>query len=545
MKVRMDCNCISYKRVPHSSKLLLDFLYNFERVREFYSGSPFDSNSYQTIASSLRGWNGDRSRLVEILKRQNEAFGSGDATFENIRRLSDPGTFAVVTGQQVGLLTGPAFTLYKALTAVKLAQSLSAQGLPCVPVFWLATQDHDLDEVAQTATFDAEYELVPLHDPGERPAERSPVGMVKLTDQINATLDELEKSLPPGEPRDKLMRDLRDFYRPGVTWSQSFARFMARLFNPFGVILLDPLERSVAPVTRPVFDQALAQAEELRARLIQRSKTLESSGYHAQVRVTDESTLVFVTRDGSRLPILQRAGTFLIDGDESISLAELKQGADDRRFHFSANALLRPVVQDLLLPTLAYVAGPSELAYLGQSQTLYAFFGRPQPVIFPRAAFTLVDRRVERILEKYKLGVADVWEGEDVLRNRIAAAGFSEGWAERFEQSEKDLTHLLGRLRGDLETLDPTLLDTLKNIEEKMKYQLDRLKGKATRAALQRSDLLTRHEQALWKSLMPEKALQERKVSGVSFLGRAGYELLDRLLAQIQTQSSDHQVLVY
>ncbi len=541
----MDCSCIPYTRVPHSSKLLLDFLYDFDRVREFYSSAPFDPANYRDLAVKLRGFHADRTGLVEILKRQNQTFGSGKATFENLRRLGEPETFAVVTGQQVGLLSGPAFTLYKALTAVKLAQSLSAQGLPCVPVFWLATQDHDLEEVAQTAAFDEEYSLIPLHDPGERPAPRSPVGLVKLTEQISEVLGSLEKALPAGEPRDKLLGDLRDCYQPGVTWSLSFARWMARLFSPWGVILLDPLDRTVEALTRPVFDRALAHAEELRVRLLQRSKALEGAGYHAQVRVTDESTLVFVTRDGDRLPLQQRAGELLLDGTASVSLADLGAGADDGRFHFSANALLRPIVQDVLLPTLAYVAGPSELAYLGQSQTLYASFGRPQPVIFPRAAFTLVDRRVERILEKYKLDVTDVWEGEDALRHKIAATGFSEGWAERFEQSEKDLTHLLERLRCDLEALDRTLLDTLKNIEEKMKYQLDRLKGKVTRAALQRSELLSRHEQALRKSVMPEKALQERKVSGVSFLGRAGYELLDRILAQIQTHSSDHQVIVY
>ena len=545
MRVPMDCNCVSYKRVPRSSQLLLDFLYDFDRVREFYSGSPFDPDSYQTIANKLQGWRGDRTGLVEILKRQNEAFGCGEATFENIRRLRGPETFAVVTGQQVGLLSGPAFTLYKALTAVKLAQSISAQGLPCVPVFWLATQDHDLEEVAQTAAFDDEYNLVPLHDAGESPVPRSPVGHVRLTAQINTALESLEKTLPAGEPRDRLLRDLRDCYQPGVTWSQSFARLMARLFSAWGVILIDPLERSVAQIARPVFDQALAQAGELGAGLLRRSTALESAGYHAQVRVTDESTLVFVTRDGSRLPLQQREGTLFIDGTERVSLAELKTGADDGRIQLSANALLRPIVQDVLLPTLAYVAGPSELAYLGQSQILYASFGRPQPIIFPRAAFTLVDRRVERIQEKYKLGVADIWDGGDTLRNKIAAAGFTAGWAERFDESERDLRHLLERVRGDLESLDPTLLETLKNTEEKMKYQLERLKGKATRAALQRSELLSRHEQLLRNSLFPEKDLQERKVSGVSFLGRAGCELLDRILSQIQTKSSDHQVFVY
>jgi uncharacterized protein YllA (UPF0747 family) len=261
--------------------------------------------------------------------------------------------------------------------------------------------------------------------------------------------------------------------------------------------------------------------------------------------VAEDSTLVFATRDGNRLPIQQRGGEFFIDNTQGISPADLRAAVADGRFQLSSNVLLRPVVQDLILPTLAYVAGPSELAYLGQAHALYASFGRPQPLIFLRAGFTLVDRRVQRVLEKYKLGVEDIWEGEDPLRHKIAAAGFSEGWADRFDQSEKDLTRLLERVRGDLEALDPTLLDTLKHTEEKMKYQLERLKGKVSRAALQRSDLLSRHEQALRKSLMPSKDLQERKVSGVCFLGRAGYELLDRLLAQIQTQSSDHQVLVY
>jgi len=541
----MDCSCIPYTRVPHSSKLLLDFLYDFDRVREFYSGAPFDAGSYRDLATKLQEVHANRTGVVEILERQNRAFGSGKETFENIRRLATPGTFAVVTGQQVGLLSGPAFTLYKALTAVKLAQSLSAQGLDCVPVFWLATQDHDLDEVAQTAAFDEEYNLVPLLDPGERPAPRSPVGHVKLTEQISAVLESLEKVLPAGEPREKLLCDLRDCYQPGVTWSQSFARWMARVFSPWGVILLDPLDRTIEALNRPVFDQALAHAEELRTRLVQRSKALEGAGYHAQVRVTDESTLVFVTQEGNRLPLQQRAGELRIDGAVSVSLDSLQAGANDGRLHFSANALLRPVVQDLLLPTLAYVAGPSELAYLGQSQVLYASFGRPQPIIFPRAGFTLVDRRIERLLEKYKLNVEDVWSGEDHLRSKIASAALSEGWAERFDQSEKELAALLGRVRNDIETLDPTLLDTLKHTEEKMRYQLERLKGKLSRAALQRSDLLSRHEQALRRSLMPEKDLQERRVSGVSFLGRTGYELLDRILAQVQTQSSDHQVLVY
>ncbi|HLW79714.1 MAG TPA: bacillithiol biosynthesis BshC, partial [Terriglobia bacterium] len=195
----MESYCIPYTQVPKSSALLLDYLYHFDRVQEFYSGSPFDIQSYRHLAGRIAGWtegsDSNREALLEVLRKQNEAFGCAEPTFANLRRLSEPGTFAVVTGQQVGLFSGPAFTLYKALTAVKLAQHLSEQGLPSVPVFWLATEDHDLEEVAETAVLDQNYQLVHLSDPGARLAPRSSVGYVKLTPEITVTLDRLEQVL--------------------------------------------------------------------------------------------------------------------------------------------------------------------------------------------------------------------------------------------------------------------------------------------------------------------------------------------------------------
>jgi bacillithiol biosynthesis cysteine-adding enzyme BshC len=541
----MDDLSIPYTRLPNSSQLLLDYLYRFEQVAAFYTGSPFNLASYRDLAGRLQVAHQDRRGLVAILRRQNEAFGSSDLTFSNIQRLTEPGTFAVVTGQQVGLLSGPAFTLYKALTAVRLAEVLSAQGLPSVPVFWLATEDHDLEEVAHTATLDEEYALVPLADPGERPAPRSSVGAVKLTGEINAALDRLEATLPPGEPRDALLGDLRACYRPGTTWAEAFGRLMARLFGHWGVALLDPLDDAVRRLSASAYGQALGQAANLRSQLTARSQQLVRAGYHVQVHVPEDSTLVFVTREGNRLPLRQRNGEFFLDNLENISLAELTAEPASSPLSLSSNVLLRPVVQDLLLPTLAYVAGPSELAYLAQAQALYPAFGRLMPVIFPRAGFTLVDRRIQRLLEKYRLSVEDVWQGEDSVRPKLAAAGFAEGWTERFDQSAQELAQLLGRLREDLETLDPTLLDTLKNAEEKMTYQMERLRGKASRAAVERSDLLARHQELLFRFLTPAKNLQERQVSGVYFLGHAGYELLDRILSRIQTDSSDHQTLLY
>jgi bacillithiol biosynthesis cysteine-adding enzyme BshC len=541
----MTATCIPYTHVPHSSALLTDYLYHFDRVSHFYNGSPYDPQSYQAVAAQMSKFELARGEIVEVLERQNRAFGCPEPTLANIRRLSEPGTFAVVTGQQVGLFSGPAFTLYKALTTVRLAQSLSGQGLPCVPIFWLATEDHDLDEVSRGATFDEEYNLLPLQDSGNRPSPRSPVGEVRHTVEVSAALDQLEAALPEGESRFHLLHDLRECYVPGATWGESFARFMTRLFGRLGVILMDPLDESVHRLSSGVYQQALAKAAELRAGVLESTHALVQRGYHAQVHVVEDSTLVFVARHGDRLALHQRDGKFLIDGGEEISLSQLQSIIAERPLDLSPNVLLRPLVQDSLLPTLAYVAGPSELAYLGQAQSLYSALGRPQPVVFPRAAFTLLDSRSDRLMEKYKVSLEDVWQGEEHLSKKIAATGFAEGWSERFDRSQSELEQLLTRLHGDIEKLDPTLLDTLQHTQEKMKYQMERLRGKLTRAALGRSDLLVRHVQALSRFLFPHKDLQERRVGGAYFVGRIGYELLDRLLAQIQVRCSDHQTLKF
>jgi bacillithiol biosynthesis cysteine-adding enzyme BshC len=539
----MTATCIPYTQVPHSSALLTDYLYHFDRVSHFYNGSPHDPHSYQAVAAQMNKLPTPREEIAEVLARQNRAFGCSEPTLANIQRLAEPGTFAVVTGQQVGLFSGPAFTLYKALTTVRLAQSLSKQGLSCVPVFWLATEDHDLDEVSGGATLDEDYNLLLFRDSGDRPSPRSPVGAVRHTAELSAAINQMEAALPEGDSRSRLLQDLRECYVPGATWGESFAKFMTRLFGRWGVILMDPLDESVHRLASGVYQHALGKAAELRTGVLKSSHELIQRGYHAQVHVVEDSTLLFVARHGDRLALHQRDGKFFLDGCEEISLSKLQSMLGDQPLDFSPNVLLRPLVQDSLLPTLAYVAGPSELAYLGQAQSLYTVLGRPQPVVFPRAAFTLIDSRTDRLMEKYRLSLEDVWQGEEHLSQRIAASGFAEGWSERFDQSERELEQLLERLHTDIEKLDPTLIDTLVHAKEKMKYQMERLRGKLTRAALGRSDLLLRHVQALSRFLMPHKDLQERRVGGAYFLGRAGYELLDKLLPQIQVRCSDHQTL--
>jgi bacillithiol biosynthesis cysteine-adding enzyme BshC len=541
----MDCTCIRYTQVPKTSPLVIDYLYHFDRVSQFYGYSPFNIESYRTVAQHLSGTSTrDRRELVEILTRQNEELGSGERTFANIAQLRDQGAFAVVTGQQVGLFSGPAFTIYKALTAVRLSEWLSSEGLPSVPVFWLATEDHDFEEVAATFSFGDEYDIAPLRDAGISPAPQASVGSVKLSQEIGAVLSALEATLPGSESRETLMQDLRRCYQPGVTWGRAFGRFLACLFSRRGVVLLDALDHSIHKLASPVYRRAFSAANDLRSKLQERSEDMIRAGYHAQVHVGDDSTLLFLNDGGNRVALRQRGDGFFV-GDRKLTTADLEGGLNQAPLHFSPNALLRPLVQDTLLPTISYITGPSELAYHGQARVLYPEFGRPAPVLFPRAGFTLIDPRVRKLLDKYRLTVEDVWKGEEHLRVKIAATAFAPGWAERFDQAGQDCASILGRLRADVGKIDSTLLEPLGQAEEKIKYQLDRLRDKLSRAALERSELLARHERLLLRFLTPNKDIQERQITGAYFLGRAGYGFLDRILGQIQTRSSDHQVIQY
>jgi len=541
----MNLTSIPHSRIPQSTDLLLDYLYHYERVAPFYSASPFAAASYVTLAAQVGKLSFARGQVAAILQRQNEFFGCARPTFDNIDRLRDAGTFAVVAGQQVGLFAGPAYTLYKALTAIRLAQSLAKQGISVVPIFWLASEDHDLEEVAETEILGNEHELVSLREEGERPAPACPVGQVKLSLGVTALLDRLEATLAPGPPRDQLLHDLRQAYQPGATWAQAFGRLLARMLSRWGLILLDPLDAEIHSLCAPVYRRALERAAEIREQLRERSSALLRAGYQVQVRVGDDSTLLFVERHGNRTALRQEGGGFSVNDAGKLTPAALSAWLQQNPLEFSPNVLLRPIAQDLLLPTVAYVGGPSEIAYLGQAQAIYPVFGRPMPVVFPRAGFTLIDHRLGRWLEKYESTVEDVWQGEEHLSRRMAAAGPAEGWTARFGQTQQDLGQSLTQLRQELEGFDPTLAAALDGAREKMLYQLEKLKGKISRAAVGRSTLLARHQQALRNALLPHGDLQERRIGGIYFLGRAGYGLLEALLAQIKTDSSDHHVVGY
>jgi bacillithiol biosynthesis cysteine-adding enzyme BshC len=533
--------CLPFSQIPHTTRLFADFLSDFSKVQQFYPRSPYFNQWFRDEASNLAYDSERRRRVSLILERQNQSWGASEKALENIARLRG-GAAAIVTGQQVGLFGGPLFSIFKAFTAVKLADQATRSGVDCVPVFWLATEDHDLAEVNQVAVPGSDGSLQKLTGPTRGSAD-APVGTIQFAPDIQAVVETVAGLLGPSTIPDFL----RKAYRPGETFGSAFARLFARLFADWGVILLDAADPELHQISRPIYQTAIEQAAKLDENLLARAKALEAAGYHQQVKVTPSSTLLFTLRNGARVPVHRRvngdgSSEFLI-AEERISQAELLSRVASSPQDFSANVLLRPVVQDYLLPTLAYVGGSAEVAYFAQVGVVYeAVLGRVTPIV-PRFSATIVEPKPKGLLERYGLRLPDLFQGPEKLRELMASRTLPKELQSAFDQAEASLEKSLGAIREGLARLDTTLVDSAANAASKMQHQLAQLRARAARAELRQTEVLGRRADLLCNSLYPNKTLQEREIAGCYFAGGYGPEFLQALYDTIHTDCLDHQVI--
>jgi bacillithiol biosynthesis cysteine-adding enzyme BshC len=533
--------CLPFSQIPHTTRLFNDFLSDYSKVQQFYPRSAYFNQWFKDEAASVRYDPGRRERVSAALERQNRSLGASDKTLENIARLR-AGASAVVTGQQVGLFGGPLFSIFKALSAVKLADHATRSGVECVPVFWLATEDHDLAEVNQVSIPGAEGSLQKLTAPVTGVPD-GPVGMLRLDPGIEAVVEAASGLLGPSEISDLL----REAYRSGETLGSAFARLFARLFADWGVILLDAADPELHSIALPIYQAAIERAAELDEALLARGKAIEAAGYHQQVKVTPSSTLLFTLRSGARVPVHRRVDgngstEFLIDEDR-VSQTELLGRVASSPQDFSGNALLRPVIQDYLLPTLAYTGGSAEVAYFAQVAVVYeALLGRITPIV-PRFSATIVEAKPTAILERFGLRLPDIFPGPEALRELMASRTLPKELQSAFDQAESLLEKSLAAIREGLAKLDSTLVEAATNAASKMQHQLTQLRSKAARAELRQTEVLARKADLLSNLLYPGKALQEREIAAVYFVARHGMEFLRDVYESIRPDCLDHQII--
>src|SRR2546427_2302603 len=534
----MDFRALSFRQVPHQPKLFLDYLDHFEKVKSFYVHPP--AMTAVTRTARKLGYPDDRrAEVTSILRGQNIALGAGAETLSNLDRL-EKGAVAIVSGQQVGLFSGPAYSIYKALTAVQIAEEMTRGGIPAVPVFWMATEDHDLDEVRHATWFD-QGKLVRFELPAAAETGR-PVGRIPLGAQIEPLVQEAAEMLA-NQGSDLLAQYLLESYQPQETYGSAFGKLFARLFAQHGLILMDPLDRGLHKVAAPLYQHALGERDALNEKLLQRGKDLDRAGFDAQVKVTSRSTLFFHLADGLRQVITANTEKFQA-GEKSWARDELVHLTHMEPENFSPNAVFRPVVQDYLLPTAAYIAGPAEISYFAQSEVVYRHLLGRMPVLLPRAGFTLVDAKANKLLRRYGLTVEDVWSGSQGLRHKMEGRSVPGSLSKKFERNQKQIAKMLAQLGKQIEKLDPTLKGTVERARKRIEYHVDKLRRKAGRAQDQKTGLLSEHERYLESLLYPHKGPQERDLCLLPFLARWGAGGLSELQNHSTGKKIGHHFII-
>jgi bacillithiol synthase len=503
--------CIPFAAVPHSTPLFLDFLNHSSKVNPYYPHKPIVED-VAAFARGLRYPDDRRTTVAAILERQNKAFGSSPAALASIDRLRR-GAVAVISGQQVGLFGGPLYSVLKAVSAIQMAKDLTDRGADAVPIFWLATEDHDLAEVNHTfVCANGSLKKLTSSSKGKNDA---PVGDVRFGDEITALADEFASTLADAG----LAKIVRETYRAGETFGSAFGKLFARLFEQYGLILLDPLDQDLHKLAAPLLRSAAEQAHEIDVALLARGKQLRADGYHEQVKVTESSTLLFSLRNGQRT-VIQVAGDDFMLGAQKVPRVELLKEVSEDPELFSANVLLRPVMQDYLLPTAVYFGGAAEVAYFAQVAVVYEkLLGRVTPVM-PRFSATVLSTEHQRLLQKYRLGMPDLFHGTEQLEEKLAATALAAPLQHELAAASDAVREHIAKLQGHLKSLDPTLVDAAARSGRKMQYQLSKIGRKAARAEARQNAELVADAVEILCELFPGKDLQERTLPGVYFVAK-------------------------
>ena len=533
---------VDVRRFPWIRRLAADYAYDFRSVAPFFSGDPADRSAWADAIARSQAHDRRRDEIAAVIAGQQERRGAPPRAREAARLLADRKTVAVVTGQQAGLFGGPLFTLFKALTAIKLAEQVSRDHkVPAVAVFWIDAEDHDWEEVRTCTVFDQGLTPRSVSLAARPGAEPAPVATIALDQTVLGALAEIEQLLPPTEFRGSLMDGLRRAYTPGLGMADAFGRWMEEVLGNRGLIVYDSSDSASKPLVSQVFARELSMPGQTVKLAALAGSDLTARGYHAQVHGNDDGIALF-HMDGSRRAIRQQDGGF-VAGDQQFPAASLVAQASAQPTSFSPNVLLRPIVQDTIFPTICYVAGPNELAYLGQLRGVYEHFGVPMPLFYPRATATILDAAALRFLTKYKLPLEALQAQDEAALNDLLKTQIPPAVEESFSAAEKAIDAQMQQVVAAMPALDPTLEGAARSTLERMQRDLQTLHGKMIQAAKRRDETLRRqfiHARAL---AFPGGHAQERTVGFLSFLNHYGPALVDRLDEELPLDLGRHWIV--
>lgn len=545
--IGLRCESLPFSEIPGQSKLFLDYLNQPLSLKEFYSSAIADHHDLaKRVPEVLSNYTTDRKKLCDILARQNAAFGAGAETFANIEKLRAADCVAVLTGQQVGLFTGPLYTIYKALTVIRSAACLSQAGINAVPVFWAATEDHDFEEISTAFAVATDGSLAEAKVGIPESEIGKPVGDIPLDASIEKILNGLLSLMPVSESKTEIEELLRETYRMNSSFGEAFCTLVSKLFSKFGLIVFDPLDKEAKELCSPVYRVAVERSDDIVEKLLARSERLEAAGYHAQVLIERDYYPLFWHDDEGKRRSLKRIDKdfYRVTGTpQKITTEQLAAAADAEPERLSPGVMLRPVVQDFLFPTVCYFGGAAEIAYFAQNSEVYRILERPVTTILHRQSFTLVEPKHARTMEKYNLILRDLFSGLKQLLPHIVDGVVDPKTPTVFADAEEKINTELDRLDQQLSSIDTTLAESLAKRRRKIIYHISALRNKFRRASVEKDETINRRIKSLFTTLLPNGALQERTLNFVQFADHYGVNFLDWVFDSIDLDDKGHRVL--
>ncbi len=538
---------INFSNIPASHNLFLDYIEEFDNVSRFYSKNFRDKDKYLIHFNKLASQNKEhRNHLSEIITNQYKYFNISEDTKRNIDLLKSSNTIAIITGQQLGIFTGPLYTLYKSITAIKLSKKLKEEfpEFNFVPIFWLEGDDHDFDEVSSISILNNENNLVDItyHDGIEEELNRGSIGQLKFNENINLIYDELQNSLRDTEFKASLIDLLKTIYTSNKTFLESFKELMFNLFDKYGLILFNPLDNEIKKLLKPIFKKAINEYKFHSTALVERSAELEEI-YHAQVKV--KAINLFYIDEKERLLIEPtETGELRLKGKrKKFSFDEMLNLIEASPEKFSPNVLLRPICQDYLFPTGFYVAGPSEISYFAQVNPLYEFFSIEEPFIYPRASSTIVEKGVNQVLNKYNLSVIEIFVEQKKLIENIIQISSELNTEKVFNDASKELENIFNNITFNIAKVDKTLEDFSQKTQQKVQQLLEYLRTKTSEAEKRKYEITIRQLTKVQNVLYPKQNLQERELNFIYFVNKYGMDFLKWLYDELKIDKFHHQIL--
>ena len=533
---------VDVRRLPWIRRLASDYVFDQGRLRDFFAGDPADPNAWTEAVARTQDHVRERDRLVELLRAQQTRRGAPAESMAAARLLGDPRSVAIVTGQQAGLFGGPLYTLLKAMTALKLARDLGeTHQVPAVAVFWIEAEDHDWAEVQSCCVLDAELTPRSVSLPDLPGANAKPIARMELDGSGVSAIADLEAALQTTEFTSDLLATLRAAYRPGSGMADAFGRWLEAVLGPHGLIVYDASDPAAKPLVADLFAREVEQGGHTARLAAAAGQRLEEAGYHAQVMPAEGSIALFHMNDGRHA--IQRDGDRFTVGDAQMAPADLAAHIREHPEQFSPNVLLRPLVQDTLFPTVCYVAGPNELAYLAQLRGVYDAFDVPMPLVYQRATATIVDANAMRFMTRNAVTLESLRAQDEAALNQLLQAHLPASVDEAVQDAGRAIEDRLIVVAREVQQIDATLEGAARSTLTRMQDDLRKLHAKIIQAAKRKDETLKRQFRHAQAQAFPGGHPQEREIGFVYFLNKYGPAFIERLADDLPVDMGQHWVI--